>query len=74
MLELRPTLAMVPIESAEETKAFSPAGQWGVAWGLRLPTGTGSVTAQPEDGGEGGGGRGMRGRGRRPWSFLAIHP
>lgn len=31
MLELQPTLAVVPTKSAEEAKACSPAGQWGVA-------------------------------------------
>lgn len=33
MLRLQPTLAIVPTKSAEEAKLFSPAGQWGAAWG-----------------------------------------
>lgn len=53
-LELQPTLAIVPTESAEDAKAFSPAGQWGVVWG------------HPEDGREIGGGQECWGRGGLP--------
>ena len=63
-LELQPSLAIVPTESAEDAKAFSPAGQWGVVWG------------HPEDGGEMGGG-GMLGTGwtvRDRGSILVVSP